>query len=348
MQSHCGFALRATLQSSRISEGDGVDMIIIVRLWHWSLSIHMVMCRAGQPAPPVPLLHTVPVSPGALDGAGVAARPARRAPPPLPPAQRGRSTGTLLTNFTDNINTHLNNKQFIVAIFFDFKKAFDTLEHGTLLRAMGECGVRGPVNDWFRDYLTSRSYRVRVADSLSEPRGVRCGVPQGSAAGPVCYLMLVNSLCRVLRHCSAYMFADDLCAFLAGRDMAEVQRLVQEDVDNVIKWSHDNGIIINADKTKMQAGHTIRSWSRRPGARSLERAYHGTRIKYLFPTFGPSSRMQILEDHEKRSGFPSLPSSFLSYSDKSCAYLNSSEIATRGIGGNIVSFVTAPRGIFTK
>ncbi|KAG7298239.1 hypothetical protein JYU34_019058 [Plutella xylostella] len=47
----------------------------------------MVMCRAGQPAPPVPLLHTVPVSPGALDGAGVAARPARRAPPPLPPAQ---------------------------------------------------------------------------------------------------------------------------------------------------------------------------------------------------------------------------------------------------------------------
>ncbi|KAG7310292.1 hypothetical protein JYU34_003046 [Plutella xylostella] len=45
-------------------------------------------------------------------------------------------------------------------------------------------------------------------------------------------------------------------------------------------------------------------------------------------------RKQILEDHEKR--------------DKSCAYLNSSEIATRGIGGNIVSFVTAPRGIFTK
>ncbi|XP_048479101.1 uncharacterized protein LOC105391608 [Plutella xylostella] len=170
--------------------------------------------------------------------------------------QRGRSTGTLLTNFTDNINTHLNNKQFIVAIFFDFKKAFDTLEHEMLLRAMGECGVRGPMNEWFRDYLTSRSYRVRVADSLSEPRGVRCGVPQGSAAGPVCYLMLVNSLCRVLRHCSAYMFADDLCAFLAGRDMAEVQRLVQEDVDNVIKWSHDNGIIINADKTKMLVIHS--------------------------------------------------------------------------------------------
>ncbi|CAG9129116.1 unnamed protein product [Plutella xylostella] len=105
---------------------------------------------------------------------------------------------------------------------------------------MDECGVRGPLNDWFRDYLTARSYRVRVAGALSERRAVRCGVPQGSTAGPVCYLTLVNSLCRVLRHSSVYMFADDLCALRAGKDMAEVSRLMQEDVDNVVKWSHDN------------------------------------------------------------------------------------------------------------
>ncbi|XP_059045776.1 uncharacterized protein LOC131841473 [Achroia grisella] len=117
---------------------------------------------------------------------------------------------------------------------------------------MEECGVRGPLNSWFRDYLTARTYRVRVGESLSEPAtDVLCGLPQGSGCGPVGYLMHVNSLCRVLRHATAYMFADDLCTIHASGDIAEISRLVQEDVDNIVKWSHDNGIILNIEKTKM-------------------------------------------------------------------------------------------------
>ncbi|KAI5637432.1 reverse transcriptase (RNA-dependent DNA polymerase) domain-containing protein [Phthorimaea operculella] len=135
-------------------------------------------------------------------------------------------------------------------------KAFDTLETDTLLNAMDECGVREPLNSWFRDYLTSRSYRVKVGEEFSDARGVTCGVPQGSGCGPVCYLMHVNSLCGVLRHCSAHMFADDLCALRAGTDLAETCRLVQEDVNSVVKWSHDNGIVLNADKTKLLIIHS--------------------------------------------------------------------------------------------
>ncbi|KAI5631696.1 reverse transcriptase (RNA-dependent DNA polymerase) domain-containing protein [Phthorimaea operculella] len=170
--------------------------------------------------------------------------------------QKGKSTNTLLSRFTDEINGYLNDKKFVVAVFFDFKKAFDTLETETLLNAMDECGVREPLNSWFRDYLTSRSYRVKVGEEFSDAREVTCGVPQGSGCGPVCYLMHVNSLCGVLRHCSAYMFADDLCALRAGNDLAETCRLVQEDVDSVVKWSHDNGIVLNADKTKLLIIHS--------------------------------------------------------------------------------------------
>lgn len=47
------------------------------------------------------------------------------------------------------------------------------------------------------------------------------------------------------------MFADDLCTLSAGTNLAEMCRRVQEDVNAVVKWSHDNGIILNADKTKM-------------------------------------------------------------------------------------------------
>ncbi|XP_061728263.1 uncharacterized protein LOC133533314 [Cydia pomonella] len=116
---------------------------------------------------------------------------------------------------------------------------------------MAECGVGQPLNEWFRDYLTSRSYRVKIGDDLSDETLVHCGVPQGSVCGPVCYLMHVNSLCGVLRNCSAHMFADDLCTLRAGTNMIETCRLVQQDIDSVVKWSHDNGIILNSDKTKL-------------------------------------------------------------------------------------------------
>lgn len=165
--------------------------------------------------------------------------------------QKNKSTDTLLSRFTNEINTYLDNKKIVVAIFYDFKKAFDTLETDTLLNAMDECGVGQPLNPWFRDYLTSRSYQVKLGDALSDEVKVRRGVPQGSVCGPVCYLMHANSLCGVLRNSTAHMFADDLCTLRPGTDLAETCCLVQQDIDAVVKWSHDNGITLNSDKTKL-------------------------------------------------------------------------------------------------
>ncbi|XP_050554492.1 uncharacterized protein LOC126911441 [Spodoptera frugiperda] len=121
---------------------------------------------------------------------------------------------------------------------------------------MEECGVREPLNPWFRDYLTARSYRVKVEDTFSDRVEVRSGVAQGSGCGPICYLMHVNSLCRVLQHCLAYMFADDLCILRSGTNMDDTCQLVQQDIDAVVKWSHDNGIILNASKTKLMIIHS--------------------------------------------------------------------------------------------
>ncbi|XP_047024633.1 uncharacterized protein LOC124633450 [Helicoverpa zea] len=169
---------------------------------------------------------------------------------------KGKSTNTLLAKFTDEINSYLEDKKFVITIFFDYKKAFDTLQFDTILNAMEECGVREPLNPWFRDYLTARSYCVKVEDTLSDRVEVRSGVAQGSGCGPICYLMHVNSLCRVLQHCSAYMFADDLCILRSGANIDDICQLVQQDIDAVVKWSHDNGIILNASKTKLMLIHS--------------------------------------------------------------------------------------------
>ncbi len=42
----------------------------------------------------------------------------------------------------------------------DVKKAFDSVPHHQLIRSLHAIGVQGPLLNWFRDYLTSRSQRV--------------------------------------------------------------------------------------------------------------------------------------------------------------------------------------------
>jgi hypothetical protein len=164
--------------------------------------------------------------------------------------RQSRSTSTALAKFSDEVCGNLNNKKYIGVLFIDFKKAFDTLDHEQLLQAMDECGVRGPVLEWFRTYLSKRTLRVSVGGVSGDEAEVHTGVPTGSVYGPLGYIMHVNSVANVVRNCSTYMYADDTCLLYADKDINNVQTYIQQDFENILKWSHDNGIILNTEKTK--------------------------------------------------------------------------------------------------
>ena len=66
------------------------------------------------------------------------------------------STALALVELTDSLYSHLDNHETIISMYFDVQKAFDTVDHEILLTKLYNYGVRGPINDWFRDYLTNR------------------------------------------------------------------------------------------------------------------------------------------------------------------------------------------------
>ena len=47
-------------------------------------------------------------------------------------------------------------KIYVISVFIDFKKAFDTVDHEILLYELECYGIRGLVSDFFRSYLTNR------------------------------------------------------------------------------------------------------------------------------------------------------------------------------------------------
>ena len=56
----------------------------------------------------------------------------------------------------------MDNGKFLCRDFIVLKKAFDTVNHETLLAKLENYGVRGVIDPWFRSYLTDRKGNMEV------------------------------------------------------------------------------------------------------------------------------------------------------------------------------------------
>ena len=78
----------------------------------------------------------------------------------LTPKQNGfrKQHGTPDTIFklASHIIDNLNNKKVTIAVFIDFKKAFDTLDHAILLEKVSQINLSPNLLKWFKSYLTGR------------------------------------------------------------------------------------------------------------------------------------------------------------------------------------------------
>ena len=56
----------------------------------------------------------------------------------------------------DKVTKSLENGEFVVGVFLDFSKAFDTVNHDILLTKLHHHGIRGCAMKWFQSYLSDR------------------------------------------------------------------------------------------------------------------------------------------------------------------------------------------------
>lgn len=161
------------------------------------------------------------------------------------------STITLLEDFSDFVNKKLDEGNYVLALFIDFSRAFETVRHETLIDRLFSLGVRGQLLDWFKDYLSGRTQVVKIASSFSEKRLVKQGVPQGTVLGPILFNIYINDIVNVHLNSVLFQFADDTVILYADKDYTTAENKIQEDVYKLVKWYKENQIIINTKKTEL-------------------------------------------------------------------------------------------------
>ena len=160
------------------------------------------------------------------------------------------STSMAVIDLVEQISEATNNKQFTVGVFIDLSKAFDTIQHGLLLKKMERYGVRGTANEWLKSYLSDRLQYVNMNSIDSQKKSITYGVPQGSVLGPKLFIMYINDVCEILSRMSCVLFADDTSLCCSGTDLDQLLDTVQEELSVLKKWFDVNKLSLNISKTK--------------------------------------------------------------------------------------------------
>ena len=165
--------------------------------------------------------------------------------------RKNHATTHALTEVIDCIYKSLDEGNYVLGIYIDLKKAFDTVQHHILLQKLEHYGIRRVVSDWFDSYLSKRKQLVVTNDIQSDILELSgYGVPQGSMIGPILFLFFVNDIHNSLDNIIIKLSADDTNCFISDNDFNSLERLAEIELNKLQKWANANKLTINFDPKK--------------------------------------------------------------------------------------------------
>jgi len=159
----------------------------------------------------------------------------------------GRSTTTNLINFTDFVTLTMDHGYQVDAVYTDFTKAFDKLDHSILIQKLLGVGVSGSMLRWFDSYIRNRSNLVYVNGTYSSSYVSTSGVAQGSHLGPLLFTIFINDIGDCFKSSNYLLYADDLKVFCKISTSEDCLTL-QNDLVSLHEYCELNKLLLNFEK----------------------------------------------------------------------------------------------------
>ena len=115
------------------------------------------------------------------------------------------------------------------------KKAFDTVDHEILA--------------WFKSYLSNSKQFAQANGVESKIEEIDIGLPQGSCLGPLLFLVYINDLSLAIKNSKTSVYADDTSIYRCSKDLPQLNREINEDLEKLDEWLMGNKLSLNVAKT---------------------------------------------------------------------------------------------------
>jgi hypothetical protein len=169
----------------------------------------------------------------------------------LSPAQVGFrrycSTNQQIVKLSQEIKDSLDRKEILLAVFVDFKSAYDSVWRVKLMDKLQKIGVRGRMLKWFHNFITQHLCATKFENNFSKYKQTRRGLPQGAATNTTLFNVMINNLPAQLgkiKNMKSALFADDLVIWTSVPKCQEYQlsKIMNEAPTALGNWCNENAI----------------------------------------------------------------------------------------------------------
>ena len=120
-----------------------------------------------------------------------------------------------------------------------------------MLTKLPSYAIDGKELRWFEDYLFNRPAQVSYNGVLSGPQHLKSGVPQGSILGPLLFVLFFNDITDVIET-NVIKYAGDTVIYWADKDVANLSKILTNEMTKLEKWMDENELILNVKKGKQR------------------------------------------------------------------------------------------------
>ena len=160
----------------------------------------------------------------------------------------GKSTATNLLETITDWAYDLDNGNPNTAVYFDFRKAFDSVSHSKLISKLKQYGITGNLLNLISDFLSERTQVTKVGCQFSDKVKITSGVVQGSCLGPLLFVVFINDLPTAIKPpTKSEIYADDDKIYEKTTSLYQELHL-QGNINIVETWSIVSDMSLSSDK----------------------------------------------------------------------------------------------------
>ncbi|CAH8868789.1 unnamed protein product [Trichobilharzia szidati] len=161
-----------------------------------------------------------------------------------------RSCVTCHIDFFNEVTYRRDRRELVIILYFDIRKAFDRVPHSLLVSRLCSLGIRNPLHNWIKSFLSDRNQTTKIGSMTSRPRPISSGVIQGSVLGPLLFIIYINSICECFSIGKPILYADDLKVkyTCTNTDIGTTMNSIHEELTKMDIWCDTWRLEFNVEK----------------------------------------------------------------------------------------------------
>ncbi|CAF3642161.1 unnamed protein product [Rotaria socialis] len=163
--------------------------------------------------------------------------------------RKSRNTYDALVRLECEIRETFLKSEFLVAVFLDIQKAYDSVWHHGLPLQLYNIGLRGHLTLFIQNFLKNRTLAVALGTTMSETCKIEVGLPQGSILSTTLFIIKINKLFnKIPPHIKWSLFADDASLWCSASQLEDCIQSIQLALYTLDEWSDESGLRFSTDK----------------------------------------------------------------------------------------------------